>query len=526
MKTGAEISLLLLNQRSANKSFLLYNPYVDLDLLSFLHMNRQLGKPYFLFLLPLFFVLHVCAENPGLVPVSLGLSIFLEFTLVGLLLAFLFRFIIKDFRKAAFVALFIIAFDIFFGSFQDFLFKYFNNTWLVKYSVIIAVTILLIILLTAWLKKTSRSLRRATYFINVLLLLFILIDIVSLTSFTMKKREPSTVDLSGQLSKCDTCKKPDIYLIITDGYAGDTALREYFNFDNSPFENALQQRGFHIVKNPKSNYNFTVYTLASMFNLDYIRGLDAEKMVTQQDIYLNRDIISKNNFTDYLKETGYDIENYSFMSPGGTKSRIRLSYFPPKRALFTAQTFLNRFTRSVGYHFPFYTKIFYRNIRNGEYNNNLMDSLLKRTAAIHHPQPRFIFSQLILPHHPYYYDSLGNRRTNLDQSTNIEQEKRDYVSYLVYTNKRLLSLVDTIRLNSKKPPVIMLMSDHGYRRFSHKKYDDYQFMTLNTILLPGKNYSGFYDGMSNVNQLRVLLNTQFGQRLPMIKDSTIFFIEP
>ena len=155
-----------------------------------------------------------------------------------------------------------------------------------------------------------------------------------------------------------------------------------------------------------------------------------------------------------------------------------------------------------------------------------MDSLLKKTAAVAHPKPRFIFSQLILPHHPYYYDSLGNRRTNLDQSPDVEQEKRDYVSYLVYTNKRLLSLVDSIRQNSVRPPVIMLMSDHGYRRFSHKKYEDYQFMTLNSILLPDKNYSGFYDGMSNVNQLRVLLNTQFGQRLPMLKDSTIFFIEP
>ena len=88
-------------------------------------MNRQLGKPYFLFLLPLFFVLHVCAENPGLVPVSLALSIFIEFTLAGLLLAFLFKFIIKDFRKASFVALFILSFDIFFGSFQDFIVEIF-----------------------------------------------------------------------------------------------------------------------------------------------------------------------------------------------------------------------------------------------------------------------------------------------------------------------------------------------------------------------------------------------------------------
>ena len=155
-----------------------------------------------------------------------------------------------------------------------------------------------------------------------------------------------------------------------------------------------------------------------------------------------------------------------------------------------------------------------------------MDSLLKKTAAIPHSKPRFIFSQLILPHHPYYYDSMGNRRKNLDQSPVVQQEKDDYIQYLIYTNKKLLKLVDSIQQTSKTPPIIMLMSDHGYRRFADKKYDDFQFMTLNTIYLPNKNYAGFYDGLSNVNQLRVLLNTQFGQKLPMLKDSSSFYIEP
>ena len=43
--------------------------------------------------------------------------------------------------------------------------------------------------------------------------------------------------------------------------------------------------------------------------------------------------------------------------------------------------------------------------------------------------------------------------------------------------------------------------------------------------MPDGNNSGFYDGMSNVNQFRVLLNSQFKQKLPLLKDSTNFLIE-
>ncbi|HEX7844802.1 MAG TPA: sulfatase-like hydrolase/transferase [Chitinophagaceae bacterium] len=489
-------------------------------------MSRHLRNPYFLFLLPLFFVLHVCTENPGLISFRFGFFIFLEFSIIALLISFLFRFIVKDIRKAALIGFFIIAFDIFFGSFQDFLLKHFASNFFVRYIFILPATLVVIILLTIYLKRTKKNFYQACLFLNLLFIVLIAMDLVKLFSFSLEKKEPPFTDISNQFIKCDTCSKPDIYMIITDGYAGDTVLKSYFNYDNSAFKSSLQQRGFHVINNPRSNYNFTVYTIASMFSMDYIQNMDKHKMVTQQDIYLTRDIIKKNNFTEFLYSNGYTIENNSFMSPGGTENRIRLYYFPPKRGLFTSQTFVNRFTRNIGYHFPFYSDLYYRYIKNEEYNNRLMDSLTRKAAATKSEHPRFIFSHLIMPHHPYYYDSLGNRNPYVDSRRDVEDGKKDYIQYLTYCNKRLLDLVDTIISSSQKPPIIILMSDHGYRRFYDKKYNDFQFMTLNTVLFPNRNYSGFYDGMSNVNQLRVLLNSQFGQKLPLLKDSTSLFIEP
>ena len=68
------------------------------------------------------------------------------------------------------------------------------------------------------------------------------------------------------------------------------------------------------------------------------------------------------------------------------------------------------------------------------------------------------------------------------------------------------------------------MSDHGFRSFEeNEKVDNrYYFMTLNAVLFPTKDYSNFYDGMTNVNQFRVILNSLFHQKLPLLKDSTCF----
>jgi hypothetical protein len=68
----------------------------------------------------------------------------------------------------------------------------------------------------------------------------------------------------------------------------------------------------------------------------------------------------------------------------------------------------------------------------------------------------------------------------------------------------------------------MLLGDHGFREGVKKEEYNYVFMNLNAIYLPEKNYDGFYDSISNVNQFRVLLNNQFEQHLPLLKDSTIF----
>ena len=94
----------------------------------------------------------------------------------------------------------------------------------------------------------------------------------------------------------------------------------------------------------------------------------------------------------------------------------------------------------------------------------------------------------MIPHHPYYFDSNGDslplKKLLLFKNTNSD----DYIEYLKYGNKKILQLVDQILANSPTPPVIMLLSDHGFRHPAKNIDRKYDFMNLNAIYLPGKNY--------------------------------------
>ena len=83
-------------------------------------INSLRKQPWYLLLLPLFFVMHGYTENFGFI--NLGDTLILVFTYVtaAIILYFLFLIILKNRIKAALAASFVMAFYLFFGAIQDF----------------------------------------------------------------------------------------------------------------------------------------------------------------------------------------------------------------------------------------------------------------------------------------------------------------------------------------------------------------------------------------------------------------------
>lgn len=480
-------------------------------------------KPLFPFLLPVFFIFHTFTQISHYAVILEALQLLGIYLLTAVLLIVLFLPVFKNYYKACVISFLLLSFNFFFGSLHDFSKNNFGDTFFLRYSFILPCILLVFIALIIYLKKSKKTFRRAGFYLNCLLLVLLIIDFVMFIPTFLKPPIQYTADLSRQITPCYNCNKPDIYLIIADEYAGSTELKEIFSFDNSSFEDKLKARGFHVANQTTSNYNATVYSMASMFSMDYIHKLE-KSIINHRDMFICRDIIKKNNLTHFLRKYGYQVSSFSPFGFADKKNYVVSTFFVSKKELFTAQTFINRIRKEIGYHF-ISQKALKAEKDKHLHNNNKIEDAVRSAVKEKATHPKFIYSHFALPHFPYYFDSLGNKTTFNTIVNGYPKEKKDYIQYLVYANKRLLNLIDTILADSKQPPVIILMSDHGYRQFTTPVDTKYHFMNLNAILTPQKDYTGFYDGMSNVNQFRVLLNTIFKQKLPLCKDSTIYLSE-
>jgi len=476
-------------------------------------------KPVFLFLLPVFFVFHGFIGNYNSVPVNAALLLTIGYILSAVVIAGIFWLFYRDLIKASLIAFLVMAYQFFFGSIQDVLTSYLPQSFILRYRFILPVSFLLFLITFIWLKKRKKSLKNLTFYLNIVLLMIILVDSGWLvTKMTRFEKNKSFYPAEG-FTLCDTCSKPDIFLIIADQYSGETALKKVFNFDNTPFENELVLRGFHIAKKSSSNYNLTPFSIASTLNMDFLTL--KRRPQNYEDIIYCYQVIRNSRVLKFLTASHYQFYNcsvFDFEEQPAHKYAFFLHY---GINLITSQTFTSRVVRDFRsdiltgkFGVKAQKKIAYEYLH---FNDTILD-LTRNIAGQQSAAPKFVYTHLMMPHYPYYFDGKGNPLP-LEKLSGIRKTtSNDYIEYLKYTNRRLLELVDNILATSPTPPVIMLLGDHGFQIKTDHTYD---FINLNAVYFPDKNYSGFYDTITNVNQFRIIFNTYFDQHLPLLKDSTI-----
>lgn len=486
--------------------------------------KNLLSKPVFVFLLPVFFVWHGYVQNYPLVPTPDAFKLVFEYLAIALLLASLFYFIFKSWRKALLFTFLLMCIQFFFGAMRDLLKSWFSNSFIPKYSFLLP----LIVAITAgtfyFISKTSRALKKITQYLSITLVILIVVDLVVLLS-KLAVRSKTDKPIS-EITRCNDCKKPNIYFIITDEYAGRKELHDIFHFDNSGFENELEKRNFHIIKDPTSNYNFTPYSMASIFDMNYLKGITGKANdISNRNICL--ETINKNTLVSILDSFGYDFVNLSLFDFAGKPGVSWNEFYSTRERLISSQTLTGRIKKDLWYHFVTTFKFPWAqnnwqkdliNVFEKEYNGTLMEA--KKNSV----RPRFVYTHFIMPHYPYLFDRNGNQ---LSFEESQQDGRKDlYLEFLQYCNKQCLALVDTIFRKDKTGPIVILMSDHGFTKYDPSAIDpSYNFNNMINIYFPGINYSEFPGSLSNVNLFRFILNKQFNQQLPFLKDSTIFLME-
>jgi hypothetical protein len=106
--------------------------------------------------------------------------------------------------------------------------------------------------------------------------------------------------------------KPDIYFIVFDEYTNNKTLKKVWNFDNYRITNWLSTNDFYVPTSTHANYTFTVYSVSSTFNMNYIDARKgADGTITRNLLQANQSLSNNETFSILQKE------NYSiyFLAP-------------------------------------------------------------------------------------------------------------------------------------------------------------------------------------------------------------------
>lgn len=478
-----------------------------------------------MYLLPVFFVWHGFIENYDLIPIPDAMQLTGIYCIAATIIAFLSWLYYKNSTKASLFAFLILFYHFFFGALHDFLKGHAFISYLSKYSILLPISLIIYLFLFFRIKK--QSLLKTTFYLNSVLLILIAIDAFVLVQKSNSSTVIATSTTDRNFLPCDTCEHPDIFFIIADGYPGQVELTDLFNYNNSAFETELKNRGFHVTDSSVSNYNFTPFSVSSTLDMNFLTGIVGSNS-NKGDMSVCYTTIKKSNTLRYLEESGYEIYNYSIFDLKGQPSLAIPTFLPRKTLPITSQTFLSRIEKELGHHLVTDLKItsVINYLKNQDLNNNRsIYTKTIATATTPSNKPKFVYTHLVMPHYPYYYDSTG-KLVDYDSLNNaFYQNKNAFISYLKYSNQQFIRLIDTIQSSTAKQSVVIFMSDHGFREFSEPVDANYHFYNINAVFFPNQQYAAYYTGMSNVNQFRVVFNTLFGQQLPLLKDSTSFLQE-
>jgi len=493
-------------------------------------------RPVFLVLLPLFFIYSGYNELFGFLTVKFIL-INLLFVLIGTLIVSAFAYLIfKNSKKTSVFTFFFCLLCLVFGYLHDSLKQFAGLSFLTKFTVLLPVIIFLFLLLIVYLRKRKAGFTELYLFLNLLFVILLLSEIPnSIKRYRLDKSVHNLIDFrfnafneyhpSRQLADS---LKPDIYFLVFDAMSSSKSLQADLGKNNYQLDSFLQQQGFYIAANARANYNWTIHSLSSTLNMDYLPIWIAPVMNDAKAYFWGSSSILNNSLFSILKKEGYQIKSFqpvSYANPDWPG----VSYFNSlKENHYYFKTLPGRIYRDIFWNYLKIDNNFIkekqmqiidaRNLEKKTYFDTTK-ALIKNSCTLT-GNPKFIYGHFMLPHEPYTFDSTGKVKTA--EQTIIKRKEEDagaYFNQVVYAGKVIKELVSYIQQNNKKNTIIIVEGDHGYRTPEGNKAG-YTFQNLNAVYFPDQKYDLLYDSLSPVNTFRIVLNKYFSARLPLLKDSS------
>lgn len=317
----------------------------------------------------------------------------------------------------------------------------------------------------------------------------------------------------------ESADAPDIYYFVLDGYARGDILDEVYGFDNSDFLDYLKSRGFYVADQSVSNYPITYLSLASTLNLRYVDDvLDrlGRDGAAPEPLYR---LIRTHEAGRFLKSKGYRYVHFNTNYGGTESSEIADITYSHSHPLLSSEfmrvlirtTMLRALEPSVA-----------------DLHRYMFD---KVTSVADIEGPTFTLAHFLLPHNPYVFDRDGNVRANVPlglqwtEKTGGWPERRQYTEQLMFLNKKMRHVIDTILARSRQKPIIIVQADHGsastFTTDDFASPDSAAFIRertaiLSAFLVPDNVAAALYPTITPVNTFRLLFRRVFdGEFAPL-----------
>lgn len=484
--------------------------------MSFAVTSKKLQeRPWHFLLLILFFLLHGYRDSDGLAPVRDLLFYGAMVAAIAWILYVAASRFYRDSSKAGLLVTLLLFVYLFYGVVQDRLQASGMLMKLARDHVLIPLLAVMLLIVAVGLKWIRSLPAKLTLYLNLLLLLYVVADMVLLGVGGAEREKQVGMERRSVKKACDTCSKPDIYLLLLDEYAGSRTLMKEFGYSNQGFVDRLRSKGFFVADTPSSNYAYTPFSMACMFNMDYSGWQGMEKDINAKHYTMAANQIGRSPALQELQQQGYELQNLSIFDILNKPAAFDQGFMALKLRLVTDKTMWERFRKSLFWQFDrqdgWGRKLGWDGAgRIGKGNTEMIRRTMELAGDSTKKAPQFVYTHLLMPHPPYLYDSLGR------------PGDAGYLSYLKYATREVERLVDTIMKGEQGQAVIIVMSDHGMRKpgvgWASEEFNN----NFNAVYLPRRNYDYFYASISNVNQFRMLFNSLFDSGYEVLKDSVVF----
>lgn len=488
-------------------------------------------KPFFWLLVPIFFLLKNINIYYGLIPATQLAGLFLRYV-GGSVVLYLALYLLagKQRYKAAFYALLLLSVYFFYSTLDEFIQR---QSWLSplnRYRYFLPFMGICLLLALLLIRRMSRPPAKTILFLNLLLTLFCGVEILRLSVKVIAPPQPLLGIRDKPSFRSDSAQRlphPDIYFLLLDEYQGNAGLQKEFHFDNAALIQALQNDSFYIPAWSRSNYNFTFFSMPSIFNMSYVQGDIQGRSDLESTLKMASgiELIKQAALFEFLQKIGYTIVNLSPFTLDGSGDRIsQYRSITAEKELIAGQTMFYGLANKFAWQIDNKAWLdltnpmdYYNRYYNQYVEAHLLESLhshVARSAA-----PTFTYAHFFMPHSPYGKDSSGNdipfKYLMQDHPADIGNAL--YLGYLKYCNTALVGMVGKI-IKQDPRSIIIIMSDHGLRNG-----DPMQFNNQFSIRTPGADYSHWPDTVDAVNVMRIVLNTQFGQKLDYLPYKPVLF---